>query len=383
MKNRLVQKLRLRRGSGLGAVHRVRPPGQCLMLEAESLGVMRRTLVEAASPRAHMVVRLLIFCSLLLPLLVFPQVAFPRGASATLAADGFDRVDGGLGAGWASMADGGLSISSGVVVGSSGSLAGDIRTGETYAGDQFSQVEVTATQLSGGQWVGPAVRVQNGGQDMYLGIYFWNGGSPELRLYERSAGTWMQLGGSYGCGPLAAGTELKLVAVGSTISFWQDGVERMAVSDSSLTGGAPGIMTYGAATADNWSSGGDAPASTADPSGGAGAASTAFCYGVGTESFEWITATRFASLTTAQLGGKPDWSYGAMAFAVAGIDPSGVMGNGYRPYCGKGAPTGVVVDNQGEHVTSGYASALASYGATVKNPNGDLGVPGWYQVVTP
>ena len=30
------------------------------------------------------------------------------------------------------------------------------------------------TQLSGGQWVGPAVRSQNGGQDTYLGIYFWN-----------------------------------------------------------------------------------------------------------------------------------------------------------------------------------------------------------------
>ena len=97
------------------------------------------------------------------------------------------------------------------------------------------------------------MRAQNGGQDTYLGIYFWNSGSPQLRLYTRSAGTWIQLGNSYNCGPLAAGTQLKLVAVGSTISFQQNGVERIAVSNSSLTGGVPGIMSYGAARGDNWS----------------------------------------------------------------------------------------------------------------------------------
>ena len=52
----------------------------------------------------------------------------------------------------------------------------------------------------------PVVRAQNGGQDTYLGIYFWNGGSPELRLYKRSAGTWIQLGSSYSVRALPAGT---------------------------------------------------------------------------------------------------------------------------------------------------------------------------------
>ena len=88
------------------------------------------------------------------------------------------------------MSDGGLSISSQAVLGSS-ATAGDIRVGETYAGDQSSQIEVTSTQLSGGQWIGPAVRMQNGGQDMYLGIYFWNNGNQQLRIYKRSAGTWI------------------------------------------------------------------------------------------------------------------------------------------------------------------------------------------------
>ena len=53
---------------------------------------------------------------------------------------------------------------------------------------------MTSTQLTGGQWIGPAVRVQNGGQNAYVGIYFWNYGSPELMLFERNAGTWTQLG---------------------------------------------------------------------------------------------------------------------------------------------------------------------------------------------
>jgi hypothetical protein len=148
-----------------------------------------------------------------------------------------------------------LSIASQVVVGSAGATAGDVRTAETVGGDQFSQLELTSTQLSGGQWIGPAVRVQGGGQTMYLGIYFWNSGSPQLRLYKRSAGAWVQLGASYSSGPLAAGTKLRLVAVGSRVSLLQNGVERIVVTDTSVTGGLPGIVAFGAATADNWAGG--------------------------------------------------------------------------------------------------------------------------------
>ncbi len=115
---------------------------------------------------------------------------------------------------------------------------------------------MTSTQLSGGQWIGPAVRMQAGGQNMYLGIYFWNNGAQQLRLYKRSAGNWVQLGSSYNSGALAAGTQLQLTAVGSTISFLQNGVTRISVTDGSVTGGAPGIMTFGTAKADNWVGGG-------------------------------------------------------------------------------------------------------------------------------
>ena len=45
------------------------------------------------------------------------------------------------------------------------------------------------------------------------------------------------------------------MAVGATIVFLENGVPRLSVSDSSLSGGAPGIMIYGTGTAGNWSGG--------------------------------------------------------------------------------------------------------------------------------
>jgi hypothetical protein len=184
--------------------------------------------------------------------LLLPLVLAAPGSSATAGADDFNRADGGLGVGWSAMSDGALSISSQAVVGVGSGFAGAIRTAEAYGSDQSSQVELTGTQLSGAQWVGPTVRVQGGGLGLYVGIYFWNGGAPELRLYKRVGGTFTQLASSINTAPLSAGTKLKLVAVGSRVSFLVNGVERIVVTDGSLTAGAPGLMTYTAARADNW-----------------------------------------------------------------------------------------------------------------------------------
>ena len=145
------------------------------------------------------------------------------------------------------MSDGGLAISSQVVTGTNPAYSGAISVGVTYASDQSSQIEVTATQLSGGQWIGAVVRAQNGGQDLYLGLYWWNNGSPVLMVFERTGGNWTELGSSYASGPLAAGTQLTLSATGSTLSFEENGVVRISATDTTLTGGAPGIMAYGTA----------------------------------------------------------------------------------------------------------------------------------------
>ena len=98
------------------------------------------------------------------------------------------------------MTDGGLAISSQAVAGTSAGSSGDIWNAATYTSDQSSQIEVTSTQLSGGQWIGPAVRAQNGGQNPYLGLYFWNNGTPELMLFKRIGGNWTQLGSTYNSG---------------------------------------------------------------------------------------------------------------------------------------------------------------------------------------
>lgn len=183
-------------------------------------------------------------------LLVLPQKTFAVSAS-----DNFNRANGSLGSNWSNMTDGGLKISSQKVIGSNTGNSGDIRTAETYSSNQYSQIEVTSTQLSGGQWMGPVVRAQNGGQNLYTGIYYYNNGSPELMLFKRSSGVWTQLGNTINSGKLSAGTQLKLTAVGSTISFYQNGVLKISVTDTSFTGGAPGIMVFQKPTADNWTGG--------------------------------------------------------------------------------------------------------------------------------
>jgi hypothetical protein len=151
------------------------------------------------------------------------------------------------------MTDGGLAISGGRAVGTSSSRhSGDIRVGEDYGSNQYSQIVLTSTQLTPGQWVGPTVRSQNGGQDTYLGIYFWASGGPELELFKRSGGTFSQIGNSYPVAPLPAGTVLTLVAVGSQISLLENGIERITATDNTITGGNPGLMTYGTPGAASW-----------------------------------------------------------------------------------------------------------------------------------
>src|SRR6185437_2155235 len=180
-------------------------------------------------------------------------VALPQKATAaTVASDNFNRPDGSLGTGWTDMAQGGLTISSQVVAGTQAAgNSGDIRTGEAYSGDQSSQIDVTSTP-AGGQWIGPAIRAQNGGQSLYVGIYYGNFGSPELMLFKLVNGGWTQLGSSYPSGTLPAGTELTLAVTGSALTFSENGVVEISASDTTLTGGAPGIMAYGKTTADNW-----------------------------------------------------------------------------------------------------------------------------------
>ena len=203
------------------------------------------------------VLLLMVICLLILvPVLQRKNSVTPHDAPVTShATDDFNRATGGLGSHWTRISDGGLSIRSHGVTGRSG-LTGDIWTARTFTSSQYSQIEVTSTQLTGGEWIGMAVRAQHRGRDAYVGIYYWNSGQPELVLFKRSGENWAQLG-AYSSGPLPAGTTLKLVVVGNTISILENGFPCLVASDSSLSGGAPGIMVFGSGTVGDWS-GGDA-----------------------------------------------------------------------------------------------------------------------------
>ena len=182
-------------------------------------------------------------------LLAMPQRSF----ADTTASDNFNRANGSLGANWTDMTVGGLAISNDAIVGTQAAgNSGDIYTGTTFGSDQSSQIQVTSTPIGGGQWIGPAVRAQNGGQSLYVGIYWGNNGNPELELFKLLNGGWTQLGSSFASGTLAAGTELTLSVTGSTLSFAENGVVEITATDTSLTGGAPAIMAYGTSTAGDW-----------------------------------------------------------------------------------------------------------------------------------
>ena len=213
----------------------------------------------AKTPRAAHAVfkRALVICSLIAPLAIVPIATANAGTAS--ASDNFARANGSLGPNWTNMADGGLTIVNQQVQGTnSGGDSGDIRTAETYSSDQSSQVQLTSTPVTGNQWVGPAVR-QAGGADVYVGIYFANFGSPELMLFLRNGGAWAQLGASVPVSPLAAGTTLSLSVTGSTLTFADNGTTAITATDTTLTGGAPGIMANGLATATNWSGTGVTP----------------------------------------------------------------------------------------------------------------------------
>jgi hypothetical protein len=214
---------------------------------------MTKAPTKAPSVKVLLPVLLLMVIGLLvlIPVLQHKSSVTPHDASVSAhVTDDFNRTSGGLGPHWTRISDGGLSIRSHAVTGGSG-LTGDIWTARTFTSSQYSQIEVTSAQLTGGEWIGTAVRAQHRGQDAYVGTYYWNNGKPDLMLFKRSGDSWTQLG-TYISGPLAAGTKLKLVAVGDTISFLENDFPVLTASDRSLSGGAPGIMIFGSGTVGDW-----------------------------------------------------------------------------------------------------------------------------------
>ena len=111
-----------------------------------------------------------------------------------------------------------------------------------YPGDQYAQLEMATASPAGPQWTGVAVRIRDGGQDAYVGICKTSPGRSELTLCKRERGKLIRLGRTYRAGPVAEGTRLRLVALGSTIALTENGVIRIAAGDKSLSDGVPGVL---------------------------------------------------------------------------------------------------------------------------------------------
>jgi hypothetical protein len=106
------------------------------------------------------------------------------------------------------------------------------------------------------------------------------------------------------------------------------------------------------------------------PKAPAGPNKDAFCYGTGVDSYAWYTPEEVVTF---------GWQTLHVAFVVPGVDWSGVMTNGFKPYCGKGTMTGSYVDNQGWWTQDGSGAGFVSF----TNPNGTQSFPEHYARVTP
>ena len=120
---------------------------------------------------------------------------------------------------------------------------------DKYSGDQYSQIEIDSVSAAAATWwAGVAVRIRDGGRGAYVGICKTGHGKSELILCKRIHGRWIRLGRTYHTGRFADGTQLRLVALGSTIAFKENGIIRIAASDNSLSDGTPGAMVNGTET---------------------------------------------------------------------------------------------------------------------------------------
>jgi hypothetical protein len=124
-----------------------------------------------------------------------------------------------------------------------------------YPADQYSEIEITAASAAAARWTGVAVRIRDGGQEAYVGICKTDHGKSDLMLCKRTRDKWIRLGRTYHAGRLADGTRLRLVALGSTISFMENGVIRVAAGDNGLSDGMPGVMINGVEAAGELSAG--------------------------------------------------------------------------------------------------------------------------------
>lgn len=158
--------------------------------------------------------------------------------------DDFNRAGPALGANWTNLLNTIVIASSTLVTGGTTDDCASYWSANTFSGDHYSQLVVT-TKDDGG---GAAVRMQTGAATYYL----WSANNVSVSvLYEVTAGSFAQLGASYSA--ISNGTTIKIDATGSTLTPYVAGVAQSTRTDSSITGGYPGMGIFSTtARYDDW-----------------------------------------------------------------------------------------------------------------------------------
>ena len=201
----------------------------------------------------------------------FDDLAVYESVGNTIATDDFNRADGGLGANWSTAWWGSFAVASNAAqVTAAGNAAFAYWNADTFDDDQWAE----ATFVPGsGQGDNAAVMVRaSGSGSSPSGYYFtydpdnWSG---RYALTKAVAGTFTDLGEVTGVGFIAS-VDLRIEVVGTTITGYSNGVEVLSATDSSLTSGAPGMVSSTGATPagtiDNFSAG-DWTATVTAPAG--------------------------------------------------------------------------------------------------------------------
>lgn len=186
----------------------------------------------------------------------WPTATGPQLVLTQVAADNFNRANGTLAGsnGWLATSDGSMNIVSNEASGVAAAIAGDYRT-DTYTGDQYSQATVGSVTGVSGDFIGLALRHNPATNAGYAFLYFDNAGVPECDIYFRlAAGAYTKIAGTI-VGALATGAVLTAIAVGGQLIFQVNGVTVLSIPDSQVTGGVPGLTSFGTVTLDNWQGG--------------------------------------------------------------------------------------------------------------------------------
>jgi hypothetical protein len=182
---------------------------------------------------------------------------FQNFNTSVVYSDNFNRADGDPGSAWTNwltQQPKGTIVSNQLQLSQTlgGYDSGLLRTGESYASDHFSEIAAPLTFT--GNAIGPAVRMQgssNSTTDPLLSMYvvIWISGS--INLYRGDNTNYTQLGTGYTSSP-SPGDRLRLTAHGSTLTVSLNGTTIQTFTDTTYTGGSPGILGNGTVLCDNW-----------------------------------------------------------------------------------------------------------------------------------